>query len=75
MGIDYSKINEAARLVQELSEQRVPSNRPFIGDDAYTIESGIVTGWFKNVFKENRTTVFPVHPNSNGCLPKMNLGK
>ena len=76
VGIDYSRLNEAARLVQELSGVKVPGNRPFIGDDAYTIESGIVTGWFRNVFEENPTTVFPVHPDFVGHeRPKIVMGK
>jgi isopropylmalate/homocitrate/citramalate synthase len=68
-GIDYSKLNETAKLVQELSGVKVSGNRPFIGDDAYTIESGIVTGWFKNVFENNPTTVFPIHPDFVGHTP------
>lgn len=75
-GIDYSKLNETAKLVQELSGVQVPGNRPFIGGDAYTIESGIVTGWFKNVFEENPTTVFPVHPDFVGhAKPEIMMGK
>ncbi len=75
-GIDYSKLNETAKLVQELSGVQVPGNRPFIGGDAYTIESGIVTGWFKNVFEENPTTVFPVHPDFVGhAKPEILMGK
>ena len=75
-GIDYSKLNETAKLVQELSGVKVPGNRPFIGDDAYTIESGIVTGWFKNVFENNPTTVFPVHPEFVGhAPPQIVMGK
>jgi isopropylmalate/homocitrate/citramalate synthase len=75
-GIDYSKLNETAKLVQELSGMKVPGNRPFIGDDAYTIESGIVTGWFRNVFEDNPTTVFPVHPEFVGhAKPQIAMGK
>jgi len=76
VGIDYSKLNEAAKLVQELSGVKVPGNRPFIGDGAYTIESGIVTGWYRNVFEANPTTVFPVHPDFVGHeRPKIVMGK
>ena len=75
-GIDYAKLNETAQLVQELSGVRVSGNRPFIGDDAYTIESGIVTGWFRNVFEENPTTVFPVRPDFVGHeKPQIAMGK
>jgi len=76
VGIDYSKLNELSKLVQTLSGTEIPSNRPFIGEGAYTIESGIVTGWFKNAFERNPTTVFPVHPDFVGHdAPKILMGK
>jgi isopropylmalate/homocitrate/citramalate synthase len=76
VGIDYSKLNELSKLVQTLSGTQIPPNRPFIGEEAYTIESGIVTGWFKNAFAKNPTTVFPVHPDFVGHEePKIYMGK
>lgn len=76
VGLDYKKMNELSKLVQELSGMQIPACRPFIGDGAYTIESGIVTGWFKNVFDENPTTVFPVHPDFVGHdAPQIAMGK
>ncbi len=76
VGLDYSKMNELSRLVRELSGVEVPASRPFIGDGAYNIESGIVTGWYKNVFEANPTTVFPVHPDFVGHeRPKILMGK
>ena len=76
VGIDYSKLNELARLVQDLSGFEVPRNRPFIGDSAYNIESGIVTGWFKNVFESDPTIVYPVHPDFVGhSTPNILMGK
>jgi len=76
VGIDYSKLNELSKLVQTLSGTQIPPNRPFIGEGAYTIESGIVTGWFKNAYGKNPTTVFPVHPNFVGHeAPQILMGK
>jgi isopropylmalate/homocitrate/citramalate synthase len=69
VGLNYGKMNELSKLVQDLSGVQVPACRPFIGDGAYTIESGIVTGWFKNAFRANPTTVFPVHPDFVGHEP------
>jgi len=75
-GLDYSKLNEISKLVQDLSGVQVPPCRPFIGEGAYTIESGIVTGWFRNVFEKNPTTVFPVHPDFVGhAAPQIMMGK
>jgi len=76
VGIDYSKMNELSKLVQTLSGTVVPVNRPFIGEGAYTIESGIVTGWYRQAFEKNPTTVFPVHPKFVGHEePKIVMGK
>ena len=76
VGIDYSKMNEVSKLVQELAGVQVPTSRPFIGEGAYNIESGIVTGWYKNVFESNPTTVFPVRPDFVGHeVPKILMGK
>jgi len=76
VGIDFSKLNELSGLVRELSGTEVPSCRPFIGDGAYNIESGIVTGWYRNAFETNPTTVFPVHPDFVGhAKPEILMGK
>jgi isopropylmalate/homocitrate/citramalate synthase len=76
VGIDYSKMNEVSKLVQELAGVEVPTSRPFIGEGAYNIESGIVTGWYKNVFETNPTTVFPVRPDFVGHeVPRILMGK
>jgi isopropylmalate/homocitrate/citramalate synthase len=76
VGIDFNKLNELAALVQELSGFEVPLNRPFIGKNSYNIESGIVTGWFKNVFESDPTIVYPVHPDFVGHdAPNIMMGK
>ena len=76
VGIDYSKMNELSKLVQTLSGTDVPTSRPFIGEGAYTIESGIVAGWYRQAFEKNPTTVFPVHPKFVGHeAPKIVMGK
>ena len=76
VGIDFSKLNELARLVTGLGGIEIPSNRPFIGDQAYTIESGIVTGWYKNVYEKEPTAVFPVRPEFVGHeAPQIVMGK
>ncbi|WP_024333586.1 LeuA family protein [Desulfotignum balticum] len=75
-GIDYSKLNELSRLVRKLSGVQIPESRPFIGDNAYNIESGILAGWYKNVFEKNPTTLFPVLPKFVGHdAPQILMGK
>jgi len=75
-GINYRKLNELSNLVNELSGIEAPANRPFIGGKAYTIESGIVTSWYKNAFEKDPTIVFPVHPQFVGhAMPEIVMGK
>lgn len=76
VGIRYDKLNELSEMVRELSGTVIPSNRPFIGDGAYDIESGIVTTWYKNAFGQHPTEVFPIHPNFVGHrAPQILMGK
>lgn len=76
VGIDFSKLNDLSQLVRELSGTEVPSCRPFIGDGAYSIESGIVTGWFRNAYDDQPTTLYPVNPAFVGRdTPHILMGK
>ena len=76
VGINFSKLNELSKLVMDISGLEVPPQRPFVGDKAYTIESGIVAGWYRNAYKENPTTVFPVRPEFVGhAAPEIIMGK
>ena len=76
VGLNYGKLNELSRLVMDLSGLEVPPHRPFVGDKAYTVESGIVTGWYRNAYRENPTTVFPVRPEFVGhAQPEIIMGK
>lgn len=75
-GLKYEKLNELSSLVRELSGTTIPANRPFVGEMAYDIESGIVTSWYKNVYHQNPTDLFPVHPSFVGHRsPRILLGK
>jgi len=76
VGINFSKINELSKLVMEISGLEVPLNRPFVGKNAYTVESGIVTGWYRNAYSDHPTTVFPVRPEFVGhAAPDIIMGK
>jgi len=76
VGINYGKLNELSRLVREVSGTEIPESRPFIGDGAYTIESGIPAGWYQNVYEEHPTTLFPVRPEFVGHGgPQIVMGK
>ena len=76
VGIKYDKLYELSTLVRDLTETQIPSNRSFIGERAYDIASGILTGWYKNVYAEKPTEVFPVLPSFVGHRePKILMGK
>jgi len=76
VGLDFSKLYELSRLVQERSGTAVPINRPFIGEGAFQIESGIVTGWYRNAYEKDPTWVYPVRPEFVGRKkPEILMGK
>jgi isopropylmalate/homocitrate/citramalate synthase len=76
VGIKYNKLNEVANEVVKLTKTKIPSNKPFVGDTAYDIESGILTTWYRNAFEHHPTEVFPVHPKFVGHrMPKVVMGK
>ncbi len=59
LGLNYDKLYELARLVQELSGQPVPGNKPVVGDGLFRVESGIIASWLKNCDYEYATELFP----------------
>jgi len=63
-------------LVRKLTNTQIPANRPFVGEMAYDIESGILTSWFKNAYHQKPTEVFPVHHSFVGHrAPQILMGK
>jgi len=76
VGINYQKLNELSRLVMGYSGIEPPANRPFVGSKAYSVESGIVTSWYKNAYEKDPTIVFPVNPKFVGHdMPEIVMGK
>ncbi len=62
IGIRTEKFYSLAKLVQELSNVDVPSNRSIVGDRLFQVESGIIANWFANCGKEHQTELFPFRP-------------
>ena len=76
VGIKYDKLNELSKMVIDISGTKIPDNRPFIGDKAYDIESGIITSWFRNTFEQYPTEIYPVNPKFVGHrAPQILMGK
>lgn len=59
VGLKYDKLYSLAKLVQELSGQAVPSNKPVVGEWLYKVESGIIASWLKNCDYRYATELFP----------------
>ena len=62
LGIKTEKLYPLAKLVEELSQIKVPSNKSIVGDMLYQVESGIIANWFKNCGEEHLTELFPMRP-------------
>ena len=76
VGIKYDKLNELSKMVIDMSGTKIADNRPFIGDGAYDIESGIITSWFRNTFEQYPTQIYPVRPDFVGHrAPQILMGK
>lgn len=76
LGINYSKLYEVAKLVQQLSGQSFPTNKPVVGDGLFQIESGIIASWFRNCGYEKVTELFPYRWEVVGQRPaEVVLGK
>ncbi len=76
LGLNYRMLRPLAKLVEELSGQRVPQNKPVVGDQLFNVESGIIASWVKNVGDERMTEVFPFRPETVGQdAPKVVFGK
>lgn len=50
-GLKLEKLRGLSKLVSSLSGVGVPPQKPVVGDDIFTIESGIIAGWWKRLEK------------------------
>ena len=62
LGIKTEKLYPLAKLVEELSLIKVPSNKSIVGEMLYQVESGIIANWFRNCGEEHLTELFPMRP-------------
>lgn len=76
LGMEYDKFKELTELLVELSGHRVPANKSVVGEDLFTIESGIVAAWQQICTGDLATEVFPMHWDFLGhAEPRVVLGK
>lgn len=74
--IRLNKLRSLSKTVAEFSRVSPPPQAPIVGDGIYTIESGIVGGWWINVEDVRPLEVFPFLPSVVGHeQPKIVVGK
>ena len=76
IGIKTEKIYELSRLVRDITQAQIPTNRSAVGDRLFHIESGIVTSWFEQCGSEHRLELMPFLPSLVGQPdPQVVMGK
>ena len=74
IGIRYEKLTELSKLVSKVAGKA--ANRPFVGDEVYDTESGMVVSWIRNCQIQYPTEITPVLPKFVGHREaKIILGK
>jgi len=66
LGLKYDKLYEVSRWLQEISGLKVRQNQGIIGEDIFNVESGIVTGWYKNCFNNAPLELSPYRASLTG---------
>ena len=76
VGIRMERLTSLARLVMDLSGVSQPSNRPVTGPRLFSVESGIIASWVRNVRDTDLAEAFPYVPSLVGQEgPRLVLGK
>lgn len=75
--IKTEKLRSLSVLVRELSGVPVPPQKPVVGDGIFTVESGIIAGWWRRLEKLGiPLEMYPFTPEAVGHDPvKVILGK
>jgi isopropylmalate/homocitrate/citramalate synthase len=57
MGIKYNKLRELSKVVEKASGVKMPPHKPVVGDNVFSVESGIVASWWLNLKEINKPLV------------------
>jgi isopropylmalate/homocitrate/citramalate synthase len=75
-GIDTTKLTKLSRLVCDIAGVEQPTNRPVTGSRLFSVESGIIATWVRNVRDVDVTECVPYDPRLVGQAgPDIVLGK
>jgi isopropylmalate/homocitrate/citramalate synthase len=62
LNVNHAKLREVSKYVEEISGVKIPPQYGVTGDNIYTVESGIVVGWWMGISKRNMPLIiFPYH--------------
>lgn len=74
--INFKKLRKLSKLVEKLSNVRIPPHKPIVGDNIFTTESGIIAAWWSRTKNTKPLEAFPFNPTFLGFdKVKIGLGK
>ncbi|MEM0216163.1 MAG: pyruvate carboxyltransferase [Candidatus Bathyarchaeia archaeon] len=50
-GMKTEKLRKLSKVVEKMTRVKMPQNRPIVGDNIFTVESGIIAGWWSRLEK------------------------
>jgi isopropylmalate/homocitrate/citramalate synthase len=66
-GVRTERLRELSKLVSELSRVSVPPQKAIVGDNLFTVESGILVGWYRRLAERgDLLEMFPYKPSVVG---------
>lgn len=69
IALDTTTFFELSRFVKERSHQAEPTNRAVTGERLFSVESGIVAGFYQNCIEKRPLELFPYHWSQVGQPP------
>jgi isopropylmalate/homocitrate/citramalate synthase len=58
-GTEFGKLRDLSKLVEATSKVKMPPEKPIVGDNLFTTESGIIAGWWERAENNKPLEVFP----------------
>ncbi len=70
--INFQKLRSLSKVVEKATQIKVPPQKPIVGDNLFTTESGIIAGWWDRAKTVRPLEVFPFNPKFLG-FEKVNI--
>jgi len=66
-GVRTERLREISKLVSNLSQVNMPPQKAIVGDNLFTVESGIIVGWYRRLAESgDLLEMFPYKPSVVG---------